>query len=61
MLLFDSTFNHHKEIFNYSNLALTCLLALDDERIPNVVTYVLNTCRNNGGEVTPAQVKAVRK
>ena len=28
MLLFDSTFNHHKEIFNYSHLALACLLAL---------------------------------
>lgn len=36
-------------------------VALDDERVANVVTYVLNSWGNNGGEVTPAQVKAARK
>ncbi|TXD98023.1 nitrite reductase, copper-containing [Psychrobacter frigidicola] len=36
-------------------------VALDDERVANVVTYVLNTWGNNGGEVTPTQVKAARK
>ncbi len=36
-------------------------VALDDEKIANVVTYVINTWGNNGGEVTPDQVKAARK
>ncbi len=36
-------------------------VALDDERVANVVTYILNTWGNNGGEVTPDQVKAARK
>ena len=36
-------------------------VALDDERVANVVTYILNTWGNNGGEVTPTQVKAARK
>lgn len=36
-------------------------VALDDEKIANVVTYVLNNWGNKGGEVTPDQVKAARK
>ena len=36
-------------------------VALDDESVANVVTYVLNSWENSGGEVTPAQVKAARK
>lgn len=36
-------------------------LALDDESVANVVTYVINSWENSGGEVTPAQVKAARK
>lgn len=36
-------------------------VALDDERVANVVTYVLNSWGNKGGEVTPVQVKAARK
>ena len=35
-------------------------LGLDDERIANVLTYVYNSWDNNGTEVTPAMVKAVR-
>ena len=34
---------------------------LSDEEIANVVTYVLNSFGNGGGEVTPAQVSAIRK
>lgn len=36
-------------------------VALDDESVANVVTYVINSWGNTGGEVTPAQVKAARK
>ncbi len=36
-------------------------VALDDESVANVMTYVLNSWGNNGGEVMPEQVKAVRK
>ena len=34
---------------------------LSDEEIANVVTYVLNSFGNGGGEVTPSQVSAIRK
>lgn len=36
-------------------------IALDDEKVANVVTYVLNNWGNKGGEVTPDQVKSARK
>jgi nitrite reductase (NO-forming) len=36
-------------------------IALNDEQIANVLTYVLNNFGNNGGQVTPSQVKAKRK
>ena len=36
-------------------------VALNDEQIANVLTYVLNNFGNNGGQVTPSQVKAKRK
>jgi len=35
-------------------------LGLDDEKIANVLTYVYNSWENNGTEVTPEMVKAVR-
>ncbi len=34
---------------------------LTDESVANVLTYVLNTWGNNGGEITPKQVAAKRK
>ena len=34
--------------------------ALSDEEVANVVTYVINSFGNKGGEVTPDQVKKVR-
>jgi nitrite reductase (NO-forming) len=36
-------------------------LSLTDEQTANVVTYVLNNFGNKGGEVTPDQVKKLRK
>jgi nitrite reductase (NO-forming) len=36
-------------------------IALNDDQIANVLTYVLNNFGNNGGQVTPSQVKAQRK
>ncbi|MBT9587602.1 nitrite reductase, copper-containing [bacterium] len=36
-------------------------LTLTDEETANVVTYVVNNFGNPGGEVTPAQVKKIRK
>jgi nitrite reductase (NO-forming) len=36
-------------------------IALNDNQISNVLTYVLNSFGNNGGQVTPAQVEAQRK
>ncbi|WP_242465334.1 copper-containing nitrite reductase [Psychrobacter sp. M9-54-1] len=36
-------------------------VALDDEKIANVVTYIINSWGNKGGEVTPEEVKAARK
>ena len=36
-------------------------LELSDEQVANVVTYVLNNYGNKGGEVTPEQVKKLRK
>jgi nitrite reductase (NO-forming) len=35
--------------------------SLSDEEVANVVTYILNSFGNGGGEVTPAQVNNVRK
>jgi hypothetical protein len=35
--------------------------ALDDEKIANVLTYVLNSFGNKGGEVKPEDVAAARK
>jgi len=35
--------------------------SLSDEEVANVVTYILNSFGNGGGEVTPAQVNSVRK
>lgn len=35
-------------------------LSLSDEEVANVLTYVLNSWGNSGGEVTPADVKANR-
>ncbi|PNK60090.1 nitrite reductase, copper-containing [Psychrobacter sp. FDAARGOS_221] len=35
-------------------------VALDDEKIANVVTYVMNSWGNKGGEITPEDVKAKR-
>lgn len=35
-------------------------LNLTDEQVANVITFVLNNFDNQGGEVTPAQVKKVR-
>ena len=34
---------------------------LNDDDVANVVTFVLNNFGNGGGEVTPAQVSAIRK
>ena len=34
---------------------------LDDEKIANVVTYIINSWGNKGGEITPEDVKAARK
>ena len=34
---------------------------LTDEEIADVFTYILNNFDNKGGEVTAAEVKAVRK
>lgn len=36
-------------------------VSLNDENIANVLTYVLNSWNNNGGEITPKQVAAVRE
>jgi len=36
-------------------------IALNNEQISNVLTYVLNSFGNNGGQVTPAQVGKQRK
>jgi len=36
-------------------------IALNNAQISNVLTYVLNSFDNNGGQVTPAQVEAQRK
>lgn len=36
-------------------------IALSDDQIANVLTYVLNSFGNNGGQVTPSQVKTQRK
>jgi nitrite reductase (NO-forming) len=33
---------------------------LTDESIANVLTYVLNSWGNNGGEITPGQVASKR-
>jgi nitrite reductase (NO-forming) len=35
-------------------------MALNDEDVANVLTYVYNTWENNGTEVTPQDVAAVR-
>tara|TARA_R110000782_G_scaffold268685_1_gene365456 strand:+ start:4732 stop:6153 length:1422 start_codon:yes stop_codon:yes gene_type:complete len=35
-------------------------VSLNDEKIANVLTYVLNSWNNNGGEITPKQVAAQR-
>jgi len=34
---------------------------LGDEEVANVVTFVMNNLGNGGGEITPAQVSAIRK
>ena len=36
-------------------------IALNSEQIANVLTYVLNSFGNNGGQVTAAQVDKQRK
>ena len=36
-------------------------IALNNEQIANVLTYVLNSFGNNGGQVTGAQVEKQRK
>jgi nitrite reductase (NO-forming) len=36
-------------------------IALNNDQIANVLTYVLNSFGNNGGQVTPAQVETQRK
>lgn len=36
-------------------------VALNNDQIANVLTYVLNSFGNKGGQVTPAQVEARRK
>ena len=36
-------------------------LALKDDDVANVLTFVLNSFGNKGGEVTPEQVAAGRK
>lgn len=33
---------------------------LSDEKVANVLTYILNTWNNNGGEIVPADVKTLR-
>ena len=33
---------------------------LSDEKVANVLTYILNSWNNNGGEITPQQVAAKR-
>jgi nitrite reductase (NO-forming) len=33
---------------------------LSDEKIANVLSYILNSWNNNGGEITPQQVGAKR-
>ena len=35
-------------------------VSLSDEQVANVMTYVLNTWNNNGGEITPSDVAEVR-
>ncbi|SLJ84783.1 copper-containing nitrite reductase [Psychrobacter sp. DAB_AL43B] len=35
-------------------------VALDDEKVANVVTYIMNSWGNKGGETTPEEVKAAR-
>ena len=42
------------------NSVMPPMSQLNDDEIANILTYVLNTWGNNGGEVTSAQVKAVR-
>lgn len=36
-------------------------VALDDEKVANVVTYIMNSWGNKGGETTPEEVKAARQ
>ena len=36
-------------------------IALNSDQMANVLTYVLNSFGNNGGQVTPAQVDKQRK
>ena len=36
-------------------------IALNSGQIANVLTYVINSFGNNGGQVTPAQVDKQRK
>lgn len=36
-------------------------LSLTDEQTANVLTFVMNSWGNKGGEITPAQVKSIRK
>ena len=36
-------------------------VALDDEKVANVVTYIMNSWGNKGGEITPEEVKVARK
>ncbi|MFZ2842995.1 copper-containing nitrite reductase [Psychrobacter sp.] len=36
-------------------------VALDNEKVANVVTYIMNSWGNKGGEITPEEVKAARK
>ena len=33
---------------------------LSDEKTANVLTYILNSWGNNGGEITPQQVSSLR-
>ena len=35
-------------------------VSLNDEQMANVLTYILNTWENNGGEITPKQVSELR-
>jgi nitrite reductase (NO-forming) len=34
---------------------------LNDDEVANIITYVLNSWGNKGGQVTPAQVAEARK